>query len=200
MLLFSTLWGRFRVRNILLTIPFVIGLALAGIAEAEPVSIQRSDALVSFNYSIAGQNARGTIPLVDANIDFDIDNLASMRIDAVFAADNANAGIAPLTAAMQGPELLDTKRFSTIRYNSTGARGTAEKLEVLGEVTIRDVTRPLTLQVTISPIEVGDGLRKYSIRMTGAIDRNAFGASGYPAILGDVIGLSIIARINAGDS
>lgn len=188
------------MQKLLLMVFLAIGLAQSGIVHAKSFTIQRSGVLVNFDYSIAGKSARGTIPIVDADINFDINDPSSMRIDAVLAAKDASAGIAPLTAAMRGPDLLDTNRFSQIRYRSTGARGTAENLEILGEVTIRNITRPLTLRTTISPIDEDDGPKKFSVRMRGAIDRNAFGASGYPKVLGDIINLSILARIDTGNS
>lgn len=176
---------------------FVIGLVAAGTSNAEVYTIQRSGAAVSFDYSLAGQSARGTIPVADAKIDFDIDNLASMRIDAVFAAEDASAGIAPLTAALKGPELLDTRQFAEIRFRSTSVRGTADNLEVRGEVTIRNVTRPLTLTTSVAPLGGDEGSSKYSVRMTGAIDRNEFGMTAYRNMLGDIINLNIAAQIRS---
>jgi polyisoprenoid-binding protein YceI len=58
-------------------------------------------------------------------------------------------------AVMQGPKVLDVGRFPEIRFVSKAVRGqaaagTAHDLTVVGDLTIRDVTRELALPVRVA--------------------------------------------------
>ncbi len=64
-------------------------------------------------------------------------------------------------------------------------------------VTIRGVTKPLTLNAVFyrQKGSAPKDLSKLSILLTGSISRAAFGATGYPKLVGDRIDLRILARI-----
>jgi len=49
---------------------------------------------------------------------------------------------------LRSPEFLDVERFPELRFRSTGVRpGADDRWQVSGDLTIRDVTRPVTLEV-----------------------------------------------------
>jgi len=51
---------------------------------------------------------------------------------------------------LRSPDFLDVERFPEIAFRSTGVRrGQGEKLQVVGDLTIRGVTRPVTLDAEL---------------------------------------------------
>lgn len=175
----------------------IAGFVVAGVSNAETYVVERSSFSVGFDFSVVGQSGRGTMPLTSATIEFDPDNLDEFEIDAVLAANEASAGVAPFTAIMKSAELLETDRFPEIRFQSTQASGTPDNLQVSGQLTIRDVTLPVTFQVSVTPI---DGAQSFAVRMNSDIDRQDFGLDGCGEALADRIGINIAARINVGNS
>ena len=68
-------------------------------------------------------------------------------VEATINAASIDTGDADRDAHLRAADFLDVDRFTEIRYRSTGVRAVAEKWEVTGDLTLRDVTRPVTLVV-----------------------------------------------------
>ena len=98
---------------------------------------------------------------------------------------------------MKGPQVLNTDRFPEIRFRSTSITGDLRGARVTGDLTVRGVTRPVTLNAGLyrqSGTEICDRSRLI-VQLTGSISRAAFGADGFPGFVDDEINLNIIARI-----
>ena len=68
-------------------------------------------------------------------------------VEATINAASIDTGDADRDAHLRAADFLDVDRFTEIRYRSTEVRAVANKWEVTGELTLRDVTRPVTLVV-----------------------------------------------------
>ena len=93
--------------------------------------------------------------------------------------------------------MLDVEQFPRITFRSLSITETASGASVDGEITIRDVTRPITLDAQFfrqRGTEEGDRSRM-SVVLRGGISRQAFGASGFGNLVGDRIDLTILARV-----
>ncbi|MDD9924047.1 MAG: YceI family protein [Boseongicola sp.] len=159
--------------------------------------LDRENSTVGFSYVLNNQRLKGRMPVTSASIDLDVDRPANSKVTAVIDASRADAGPFYATAAMKGEQVLDTRTFPTIRFESSRIQGTVRKAQIQGDLTIRDITRRVTLDATVfrqRDTEAGDR-RKLSILMTGRIDRRAFGASGYRNLVAPEITLNILTRI-----
>jgi polyisoprenoid-binding protein YceI len=77
---------------------------------------------------------------------------------------------------VQSPDFFDTKRYPELRFESTSVETQGDELVVEGALTIKDVTRPVTLTGTF----VGAGVDPYGndrigLELAGTIDRTEFG-------------------------
>ena len=77
---------------------------------------------------------------------------------------------------VQSPEFFDTERYPELRFESTAVRARGDELVVEGDLTIKDVTKPVTLTGSF----VGAGIDPYGnerigIELAGAVDRTDFG-------------------------
>ncbi len=93
------------------------------------------------------------------------------------------------------PDMIDVTLRPTLSFTSTSISGAGDEWQVLGELTIGDVTQPLTLDVELGGVVEfpADGLRHAGFEATGQIRRQDFGLmpSIPGAMLGDVIKIEL---------
>ena len=166
-------------------------------AAALPYRFDSDGSVVAFTYSL-GQDARqGTMPVTSAQIALDLDTLSASRVTITLSAARARAGVFFATQAMRGPQVLDTERFPRIIFRATRIRGSLNAATVTGDLTVRDVTRPVTLEARLYRARGTDPEQRDDlvVRLTGSISRSAFGADGFSGLVGDRIDLDIMAHI-----
>ena len=80
---------------------------------------------------------------------------------------------------LRSPDFLDVEHYPTLTYKTTKVELTgANKLKVTGDLTIRDVTRPVVLDVEFEGVtKDAYGKSRAAFSATGEIDRTEFGAS-----------------------
>lgn len=152
---------------------------------------------VQFTYDFAQGDNRGTMPVKSAEMWIDLRDLGKSRVEVTLDATGARAGFFFATQAMKGPEVLDTARFPEITFRSKTITGTVQAATLTGDLTLRGVTRPVTLQAGLyraRDAEPGDQ-DHLTVLLTGQISRSAFGADGFAGYVGPMIGLRIVARI-----
>jgi polyisoprenoid-binding protein YceI len=79
-------------------------------------------------------------------------------------------------AHLRSPDFLDVEQYPEVTFRSTAVRGTKEAFQVTGDLTIRGVTRPITLDVEFG----GEGKDPWggtraSFSAHGKFDRRDFG-------------------------
>ena len=159
---------------------------------------------VSFIFTTSGTRQTGTVPVQTAEIAVNTANLAKSKATVTADIRNVSSGLVFITQAIKSPDLLDAERHPIVRFQSKriklGARGRiSEGAEIDGDLTLRGVTRPITLQATLSR-SAGtppDDLSVLYIQLTGHLSRQAFGASGYAGLADDRVDLDIRAEIRA---
>jgi polyisoprenoid-binding protein YceI len=98
-------------------------------------------------------------------------------------------------AHLRGSELLDVERRPTITFRSTGIRGAGGDWTLDGDLTIGDVTCPISLDVELSGVaEVFGGARHAGFEARGTLRRKDFGLSFGP--LDPVIGQAITLELD----
>lgn len=179
---------------------FAALIALALPAGAEPVAyrLQPDISTVGFSYVLSGEVVNGQMPVSSAEVLLDFQAPENSRVVAVISAADADAGPVFADTAMKSADVLDTSRFPTIRFRSTQVTETAAGAVVDGQITIRDVTRPIRLNAEFyrqRGTEAGD-FSRMSVVLRGAVSRAAFGASGYAGLVEDEIAITILARVS----
>jgi polyisoprenoid-binding protein YceI len=78
---------------------------------------------------------------------------------------------------LKGPDFFDVEKYPEIHFVSTGATKDADgDIALTGDLTIRDVTRPVTVKVEFAGVAKDPwGNTKAGFTVTGKIDRTAFG-------------------------
>lgn len=185
------------------TLPLLAAAALLPVlggraaAAAAPYRLDPAGSSVAFEVDFGPDVITGTMPVRQADIRLDLVRLGDSRVDVVLDAAGARASFPFATQAMQGPRVLDTRRFPEIAFTSRRISGAVPRGSIAGAVTIRGVTRPLTLSAELyrQTGTPADETARLEIHLAGSVLRSDFGADGWSDMVGDEVRLKIIARI-----
>lgn len=79
-------------------------------------------------------------------------------------------------AHLQSPDFFDTQRYPELRFASTSVELSDDEVVVQGDLTIKDVTKPVELRGTLSGPENDPwGNERIGLELSTTIDRTAFG-------------------------
>jgi polyisoprenoid-binding protein YceI len=122
-------------------------------------------------------------------------DLADSSIVASVALDSIDTGNRDRDTNVLSPILLDVSRRPTLSFHSEVMRALdAERYEILGHLTIGDVTRPLVLRAEFAGVETSpDGRRHAGFEATGELRRKDFGiGTDIPAAaIGDIVKIEL---------
>ena len=120
---------------------------------------------------------KGRFTDVEAEIHLDEQQPEASRVKAVVQAASLTTGNADRDAHLKSADFLDVERFPVLTFESAAVRRTGpDTFELGGDLTIRDVTRPVVLSGEFTgPVKSPWGDRRSGFSLTGAIDREAFG-------------------------
>lgn len=131
------------------------------------------------------------------------DSVEDAEVDVVIGAASIDTSMPMRDEHLRSPDFLDVERFPHIRFRSLrGERTGPETGRIEGELTIRDVTRPVTLDVSFEGLAPEhDGGVRAAFSAKGSIDREEFGITWNRAIeaggmlVGPKVGIEIEAML-----
>ena len=173
-----------------------------GAARSVAYRLDEAQSQVGFAFNLSGLRQNGTMPVRLADIHIDPNNLIRSEVDVSLDVSKAKTVLGFATRAMTGPDVLHAAAFPTIRFRSRSVTlGADQRISngatITGDVTIRDVTAPLTLQADIFRPQgsAPDDLSQLTVNLKGSVSRSQFGAGGYADLVADEVMLDIRAVI-----
>ncbi len=115
-------------------------------------------------------------------------------VDVVIDAKSVNTGSALFNEHIQGEDFFDTAKYPTITFKSKNLKFDGDKLaSIEGELTIKGVTKPVTLTVTSFQCMPHPMLKKDACgaNATAKIKRSEFNAGKHAPYVGDEVTLTI---------
>ncbi|MEM7732274.1 MAG: YceI family protein [Pseudomonadota bacterium] len=172
-------------------------IASPAVAAPENYRLDMDQSVVGFTYQFQGNPRFGRMPVSAAVMQLDLDNIARSRVNVTLNAAEANAGALFMTSTMKGPNVLHTASHPTIEFISTRIEGSLRGAKITGDLTIRGVTRPVTLTAGLYRQQgtTRTDRSRLIVQLLGSVSRSSFGASGFPGFVADQIDLNIIAYI-----
>ena len=166
-----------------------------------PYALEASGSTVGFIYTLGDDDVRGTMPVLTADLALDFDDVSKSQVNVKVDVTRTKAGFAFATKGIKGPELLHAAAHPQITFTSTAFRKIARGYAVDGRLTVRGVTKPVTLtgRLTRAPGTSKGDHSRLVVFLNGAISRSAFGADGYPKFVNDKIVLDIKAAMKRVD-
>ena len=161
--------------------------------------LDAADSTVAFETDFGPDLITGSIPLENADLKLDFDNVANCTVDVALDVTGAKASFPFAAQALKGPKVLAARDHPRMTFESTSVRRTGEAADVTGNLTIRGVTRAVTLRAQLfRPQGSGKGdLDHLTVTLTGKVNRSDFGATGWADMVGDEVRIIITARIDA---
>ncbi len=156
--------------------------------------------VVGFETDFGPDKITGTMPVTRADLQLDFKSVAASQIAVTLDASGASASFPFAAQAMKGPKVLDAREYPTITFQSTRVTAAADgTAQVEGSLTIRGIARPVVMQARIARQAgyAADDQSHLTIRMTGAVQRSDFGATGWSDLVSDQVRLDILAQIAA---
>ena len=169
------------------------GFSMSAMAAPETYVIDGSHTFPRFEYSHFGFSTQ--ISRFDTTTGkIVLDRAAkSGSVDVVIDTKSVNTGFALFNKHIQGEDFLDTAKFPTITYKSTKLNFSGDKLaSVDGNLTIKGITKPVTLTVTSFHCMPHPMLKKDACgaNAVAKIMRSDFNAGKYAPNVGDELTLT----------
>lgn len=183
------------MRSIVGSVALALALAPAvATAETSTWSIDPVHTHASFTVRhMVISNVRGELGKVNGTLTLDEKDITKSKVEATIDVAGVDTREPKRDEDLRSPNFFDVAKFPVITFKSTKVeRAGKDGLKVTGDLTIRDVTKPVVLKVTGPTAEVKDpwGNIRRGASASTKIDRKNYGVS-FSAVLeggGAVVG------------
>lgn len=142
----------------------------------------------------------GQFPDVNGTMKLDPANLGATELQVTIDTTKIGTLNATLDKNLKAPGFLDTAKFPTASFKSTKVTRTGEMTaDIVGDLTLKDVTKPVTLKAIFNQAGPNPLDKVYSLGFaaTTTIKRSDFGVSAYVPAIGDNVTLTIDVEFKA---
>lgn len=155
-------------------------LALAAIvpAMAQTYAIDTAHSSAQFSVKhLMVSNVRGEFTKMTGTVNWDDANPAKTSIDAAIDVNTISTREPKRDEHLRSADFFDTAKYPTMAFKSTNAWKSGGKWQVAGNLTLRGITKPVTLTLDGPTAEVKDpwGMLRRGASATTTINRKDFG-------------------------
>jgi polyisoprenoid-binding protein YceI len=174
-------------------------MALPALAGTVAYKMDAANSTVAFETDFGPDKITGSIPLEKADLRLDFASVTNCTVEVALDVTGAQASFPFAAQALKGPKVLAAKDHPRMTFESTSVKGAGDAAEVTGNLTIRGVTKTVTLKAQLfrpqgsSP----DDLDHLTVKLSGKVNRSDFGATGWADMVGDEVRIQITAHIDA---
>ena len=180
------------------TLTLAAALAAASFAAAAaPVTYKmdpnHTDVVASWSH-FGFSNPIAHFGQVDGTITHDADNVGQSSVSVTIPLAGLNSHVARFDEHLRSADFFDAAKYPTITFKSTRVEAAGDnKLRVIGDLTIKGVTKPAVLDVTINKIGEQPMAKRPAagFAATTVIKRSDFGVDKYAPNVSDEVTISI---------
>jgi polyisoprenoid-binding protein YceI len=135
-----------------------------------------------------------------AKIALDEADLTKSQVSVEINAASIDTGDQKRDEHLKGADFFDAKKFPKLSFKSTKIAKAGAGYKLTGDLTIRDVTKSVTLDATVSaPVKTPWGNQARAAKVTGKIKRGDFGLKWNKALEtgGVVVGEEVTIEVKA---
>jgi polyisoprenoid-binding protein YceI len=179
-----------------ITLATALFAALAGSAIAAPVTygVDSSHTYPRFSYSHFGYSTQlSSFKNTSGKVVFDVEAKTG-SVDITIDMKSVNTGFEDFNGHLQGEDFLDTAKFPTATFKSTKVVFEGDKPKAIeGNLTIKGVTKPVTLTVTSFQAMPHPMMKKPALGANAftVIKRSEFNAGKYAPYVGDEVRIDV---------
>lgn len=125
----------------------------------------------SVNHLVVSE-AEGTFKMWDGTVEHSKDDFSDAKINFTVEVNSINTDNERRDGHLKSDDFFNAEKFPTMKFESTSMKPLGNnKYELTGNLTIRDVTKPVTFQVTHGGILTTSRGRKAGFKATTTINR-----------------------------
>ena len=165
---------------------------IQSIAAAIPVGTYVPDdthAYLSFSYSHLGlSNPQLFFRDFDAVLELDGNNMSNSSVNITIDATSIDSSVPELDEELKSDSFFDVANHPNITFQSTAYEQLTEDTgRVTGDLVVRGVARPVTLDVKINSAAMSRNTRKemIGVSVTGTVNRSDYGMDAYLPMISD---------------
>lgn len=157
--------------------------------------VDKSHGYILFSYTHLGlSNPSVGFNDFEATLDLDTDAPEQSAIDVVIDAASVDSRVPEFDKHLNSAEWLDTETHPQITFKSTSIEALdGERFTVNGDLTIKDITKPVTLTATINAATMHPmrNVPVVGVSATGTVLRSDYGLEKYAPAVTDELQLTI---------
>jgi len=172
-------------------------LAASAYAFAAPVTYtidpNHTDVVAQWNH-FGFSNPIAHFGQAEGTITYDPDNVSASKVEVVLPLAGLNSHVAAFDEHLRNADFFDAEKYPQVTFKSTSVEAAGEgKLKVTGNLTIKDITKPVVLDATINKV----GAHAMTNQPTAGFDavatikRSDFGLDLYAPAVSDEVQLRI---------
>lgn len=164
-------------------------------AAAAPISYRfdPDHAQVRFSYSMTFGTGEGRFSGVTGAAVIDDAALEKQRVEVNVDTRTLRSGDSVAQGVLRGADFFNIGKYPQMRFVSRSVRvKSPTSLDMTGDLTIKGITRPITLRATLQPPAAG-GVRQ--MRAVTRIRRADFGMTAYAFLVGETVDIEIKAAL-----
>lgn len=180
-------------------------LLIAGMAHADSVEWKLDTSHTTVGFSVPHlvvSSVDGRFKEATATIKLDDADLTKSTVSVDINAGSIDTGDQKRDDHLKSPDFFDTKKFPKLTFKSTKIAKAGAGYKLTGDLTIRDVTKSVTLDATLSaPVKTPWGNQARAAKVTGKIKRGDFGLKWNKAletggvVVGDDVTIDVKAEV-----
>ena len=154
---------------------------------------------VRFSYVMGFATQRGRFSRVEGDLQFDEHAPQKSQVFAKIATASVETGQPIVDAKLMGVNFFNAKEQPLLTFRSRSVKPTAaDTAEITGDITVNGITKPVTLDVTLTAhdnpaLKYSAGSKEFIAKTK--ISRSAFKMDSYTDIVGDEIDIEIDAIV-----
>ena len=166
-------------------------------AAPETFQFDKNHTLVGFRIRHFVSKVEGRFKDFEGTITLDRQNPSASKVELTIQTASIDTAVENRDKDLRSSNFFEVEKFPTITFKSTKieSRG-GESYEVTGDLTMKGVTRPVTLTVKSGGFVKLKGIEKAGFDVTGKLDRTQFGLTWNRALEGGGTMLSDDVDIN----
>ncbi len=129
----------------------LLAFALPGAAAAADYQVQPATSQLGFSAVFQGESFDGQFGQWTAAISYDPADLTTSKFDVVVTLASVETGDSDRDSALPGEAFFDVAQFPEAHFVTTGFHRNGEQVIADGQLTLRGVTKPASLDVTFKP-------------------------------------------------
>lgn len=187
------------MKSIILLLAIALMLSAPALAQSATWQLDPAHSSAQFAVRHMGiSTVRGTFTKLSGTAHHDAADPKNDSVDVTIDTASVDTRVEMRDNDLRSDHFFDVQKYPTMTFRSTKVESAgSDKLKITGDLTIRGVTKPVTLAVDgpSKPVNDGRGHLHMGISATAIVNRTDFAMTGYQGMVGNEVQLTIDAEL-----